>query len=318
MLNLNVNLKRNMISKSVHTNPLIVSQNDLSPKHHLQMSLLKLNENENNKNNSNKKSYLDLPTVITTLNITIMSHLETGKYEMVKYHRRVLSKVKRILFICLLMIFALNIHLLVFVKIQNEINMNTFQQINLSSFTSINQTSLIFINTNTHEKLVTNIKCGALKNSFYSYFLEKIWFFIDFFVYFFIPALVKLVCFSFVWVKMNNANKKYAHLISNKSYKSNIRIYKKKLERNKAIVTRLLINYLYFVMTVLPYFLFNIFLSNNRQQPSLTNYDFIEIVLLILFYSNNSMNFFFYGITCKSFRQELLRILEKVFCFLQK
>ena len=313
MLNLNVSLKRNMVSKSVPTNPLIVNQNDLSPKHHLQMSPLKLNEN-----NNNKKSYLDLPTVITTLNITIMSHLETGKYEIVKYHRRVLSKVKRILFICLLMIFALNFHLLVFVKIQNELNMNTFQQFNLSSFTNINQTSLIFINTNTHGKLVPNIKCGALKNSFYSYFLDKIWVFIDFFVYFLIPALVKLVCFSFVCVKMNNANKKYAHLISNKSYKSNRRIYKKKIKRNKAIVKRLLINYLYFVMTILPYFLFNIFLSNNRQQTSLKNYGFIEIVLLILFYSNNSMNFFFYGIACKSFRQELLRILEKMFCFLQK
>ncbi len=149
-------------------------------------------------------------------------------------------------------------------------------------------------------------KCGAQTNSPYSYFLDHIWFFIDMFVYFCAPVIVMFVCFAFVYMKMQKINRKYAVFMAAKSNKTNRRIWKRKVERNKRIVRRLAIKYVYFVLSILPYFLYNIFNSDRTR-----DYEFIETLLLLLFYSNNSLNFFFYGLTCKAFRQELLRIVSK-------
>jgi hypothetical protein len=270
--------------------------------------------------NHAQKSYLDMPSAMTNLNITIMSHLETKKYELINYHRKLQAKVKRILITCLLAIFVVNSHFLLFIRIQVEVNTgndnNMWHDISFISFTNNetakkgllvkNQNYYYYNNKKLSDDILSMSKCGAQTNSFYSYFLDHIWFFIDMFVYFCASVIVMFICFAFVYIKMRKVNKKYAELMATKSNKTNKRIWQRKMQRNKRIIRRLAIKYVYFVLSILPYFLFNIFNSDRTR-----NYEFIETLLLILFYSNNSLNFFFYGLTCQTFRQELLRILVK-------
>ena len=147
--------------------------------------------------------------------------------------------------------------------------------------------------------------CLAKRNSSYEYFLNVVWFWIDMLVYFVIPLCTMSLSFVFIMSKINSSNKSYTNFLFNRDYKANSRIYKKKIKKNKQIVSTLFFINLYFFVSTMPYFVFNILVQTHGSY-------LLEAFVNILFYSNNALSLFFYGITSNKFRNELMYWLRSL------
>jgi len=150
--------------------------------------------------------------------------------------------------------------------------------------------------------------CSPIKETRYEYLMFTYWFWIDMLVYFLIPCCTMFISFFIICFQVKKYNQKYSQYLTNQSYKANARIYLKKIRLNKQMLLRLSIVNAYFFVSILPHFILNIFMNGGGAFDKNVNY-LLKIFVEILFFSNNALNFFFYGISSQKFRQELFRIL---------
>ena len=117
------------------------------------------------------------------------------------------------------------------------------------------------------------------------------------------------MCITFLVIKfkLKTVNKNYASILQDKTQNNhNKAIYLKKMKRNKHIVCFLFGTNIYFFFSILPFFLFNILKTFNNLLSSKET-QFVKPIEDILFFSNNALNIFFYGLTSKEFRKMLER-----------
>ena len=200
---------------------------------------------------------------------------------------------------CLLAALCLiNSHFLLFLRLQKSKKSNLKIEFNINGTFQTN-----FYNNQTFE-------CTSEFYVWYTSFLETTWFWVDIFIFFFIPFTTMCITFLFIKFKLNTVNRNYASFLQDKTQNThNKSIYSRKIERNKHIVCVLFGTNVYFFFSILPFFLFNILKTFNNLLSS-RELQFVKPIVDILFFSNNALNIFFYGLTSKEFR----KMLNGIFC----
>ena len=196
------------------------------------------------------------------------------------------------LLILIVFLFLINIHFLLFLQIKENSNIIIGEK-----------------NESGQNKTLSydHLMCVLDVGSFYSKFMRKTWFWMDMFIYFFIPFLTMSITFSIIKFKLKSVNKSYASiLLSNTFNNYSKRFYLRKIKRNNKIIYFLFGTNVYFCLSITPYFLFSLF-KNLISNLTIKETYYIESLLEILFYSNNAFNIFFYGFTSKQFRKALRR-----------
>jgi hypothetical protein len=142
------------------------------------------------------------------------------------------------------------------------------------------------------------------KHEFYVHFLDIAWIWIDAAIYFLIPFSVNLVSFLFILFCIKQLNKRYLTLLNIENYKPNARIYLKRMRQNRRILWRLLLINLYFFLSSAPSYVSIYILFSSNVRLLLNHLGFA------LFYSNNSMNFLFYGLSSQKYRAEIFNFFR--------
>ncbi len=138
----------------------------------------------------------------------------------------------------------------------------------------------------------------------YETFLINYWLYIDIIIYSFLPVIIMSICSILILGAVRKTNKSYVgKLVSNlNSDARRLNIYKRS-KKERQILYMLLITILYFFLSQLPYCIAFILYRGQQSESYVTQY-----LVHILSYSNNAVNFLFYGLSSQRYRQELLSI----------
>ena len=218
------------------------------------------------------------------------------------------SKLRRIDAIILATFFILilfNSHFLLFLGLNlheiNDNNQNIFEIKNSTNFTQSNNSPNFSIEY--------ELNCYPKTGDHYRYFLDNIYVWFDIFVYSFVPFLIMSVCSGIIIFRIRKSTKKYFNSLLNKRSVNKSNFYRKlkrnhRLKRNRQLLYMLLITNVYFFLSSLPYcitfLMYRGSIDNNQLQFSVHT----------LSYTNNAINFIFYGISSQKYREEL----KKLFC----
>ena len=269
---------------------------------------------------------------LNTLNyneVTIVQEPYARKFSkhMLSYSSSMVKKFKNILLVTLVLLLVINMHFLMFLNV--HLNLNKFTSANKyprngnsfhehvleDNYRFLNETHFVSYNNQTMHSLknlslveiVGLSECSARKNTVYWYFLHFVWFWLDMIVYFVVPFLTMTISFILIFIKVRKSNRNYRGYLITENRKYNNRIYLKKIKKNQRIIVKLFVVNLYFFLSIFPYFLFNIFVKN----VSVNRHSLAENLVSILFYSNNALNFFFYGVTSQKFLKEFVKMYQK-------
>ena len=210
--------------------------------------------------------------------------------------------------VCLVaFLFFVNIHFIIFLEIKEDFKMNkTKYFIENYSLSELNTTLNNIDDTKPHT--YDQFECSAELGSWYAHFMGRTWFWVDVFVYFFIPFLTMCITFSIIKLKLKSINRNYAAILLDKTYNNyNKRIYLRKIKKNNKIIYLLFAINAYFCLSIVPYFIFSLFkniFSNLRAEQIF----YVKSLVDILFYSNNALNIFFYGFTSREYRKAIKAI----------
>lgn len=143
------------------------------------------------------------------------------------------------------------------------------------------------------------------KNFYYTFFIVKIWFWLDLIIYSLIPFLVMLTC-SIILIKYLRSKNKSLLFLDNKQFRVNRILVLRRIRKNKQLFVMLTIANIFFLSCSLPYCLTN---YNFELEEHLNK--FIVFVYNILAYSINSFNFLFYGLFSEKYRLVLTSLIRK-------
>ena len=150
--------------------------------------------------------------------------------------------------------------------------------------------------------------CFPLPNSPYFNFLNEIWVFVDIGVYSMVPFIVMSICSTIILMRIRSKSKKYFEKLVNKNneqQKSNI---SKRLRRNRQLLYMLLLTNLYFLLSMLPYCIMFILFKGKQSESNIQ-----QPLVHTLLYTNNAINFIFYGFSSQKYRKELYLLFFKRF-----
>ena len=261
---------------------------------------------------TNRKS--EPSSLLTTISIKLNQNENANKDEFSSlavrartFTKRVLSRKRlerKLLVIFFVFLFAINIHFLLFLKI-NPYRLRINERQNIKNLSVI-----IEYTQNMTRHFLVHFECAARLGSWYSYFMDKIWFWVDVFVYFVIPFLTMCITFSIIKFKLKSINRNYATILLDRTYNNyNKRIYLRKIRRNKKIIYIIFATNVYFCLSILPFLIFSI-MKNLNCYLSSKEFFYVKFLVEILFYSNNAFNFVFYGLTSKEYRKALKRMFS--------
>lgn len=148
--------------------------------------------------------------------------------------------------------------------------------------------------------------CFPLPDSLYFNFLNKIWVFVDIGVYSMVPFIVMSICSAIILIRIRSKSKKYFEKLVNKNneqQKSNIT---KRLRRNRQLLYMLLLTNLYFLLSMLPYCVMFILFKGKQSESNIQ-----QPLVHTLLYTNNAINFIFYGFSSQKYRKELYSLFFK-------
>lgn len=130
------------------------------------------------------------------------------------------------------------------------------------------------------------------------------WIYIDIIVYTVVPFVVMSVCSFFILNAVRKTNKSYmGKLVSTMSRDARrVNIYKRS-KKERQILYMLLITILYFFLSQMPFCIAFILFHGQKSDSMLGQW-----LVHILSYSNNAINFVFYGLSSQRFRHELISI----------
>lgn len=146
--------------------------------------------------------------------------------------------------------------------------------------------------------------CYPFNNNSYMNFLHNYWNWIDMCVYCLIPFAIMSVCSVFILVKIKQKSKElFAAMITNPANK---KICMKRARKNRSVLYMLLVADFYFLFSSLPNCVtFIIYMG--QDQDDLTT--LIQSIVHLLLYTNNAVNFIFYGLSSEKYRDELVKLL---------
>ena len=210
-------------------------------------------------------------------------------------------------------IFLLNSHYVIFLKLirnSNDIQSNVGKNFKfLKDFVSKN-TSLyiIMLQRLATEKINYQADiCFAERGSLYEKFLQNIWFWVDMSVYSLGPFVMMCICSLLIVFRFRSMNKNYLGFIEDKGHQCNKKVYLKRIKKNRQICLMLLNSNLYFLLSMLQFWLcFYFFGKNNDQTENL-----IQLYVYIFLYTNNAIDFLIYGLSSDKYRHELIALFFK-------
>ena len=212
-------------------------------------------------------------------------------------------RIKKILLITIGILCLINFHFILFLNVNVSVESNFVNKNALDLEDMLRQENFLYDSfrlETENRTLPIYMECSPYKHEFYTYFLRNIWIWIDMIIYFLTPFTVNLISFVFIFVYIRRFNKRYSDMLKIENYKPNAHIYLKRIKNNKRIVWRLLSLNSYFFFSSLPSYVSCYFLFWSKIHLILNYLGYV------LFYSNNSLNFLFYGLSSQKYRNELL------------
>ena len=208
-----------------------------------------------------------------------------------------LHRVDVVIISVIIYLTLLNSHYLIFLKIY-ETTEDTENDIDLNS-SIINFNESIRLNSNSRI-------CYADRTKPYFEFLTYyVW--IDFLHYSFIPFTIMSICSFIILMKIRKSSKKYFRNLINKKNEANKTNFYRRLKRNRQLLYMLLITNLYFLVTSFTYSV--IFIMNYGKERDQDGASFL--IVHVLSYSNNAINFIFYGVSSQKYRETLRALFTK-------
>jgi hypothetical protein len=142
--------------------------------------------------------------------------------------------------------------------------------------------------------------CYSTNNPSYVYFLTHIWTWIDSVIYSILPILIMVVCSILIIKEVKKKSLRFIGEIS--TLEMNKRLNQRNIRRNYKILFMLTATNIFFLICSLPYCI--IYHKSNSERTE-TDFTFTLIIVHILSYSNNSMNFIFYYIFSEKYREKM-------------
>ncbi|RNA01728.1 FMRFamide receptor-like [Brachionus plicatilis] len=150
--------------------------------------------------------------------------------------------------------------------------------------------------------------CFPLPDSAYFNFLNNIWIFIDIGVFSMVPFIVMSICSVIILTRIRSKSKKYFERLVNKNNEQQKTNISKRLRRNRQLLYMLLLTNLYFLLSMLPYCVMFILFKGKQSESSIE-----QPLVHTLLYTNNAINFIFYGFSSQKYRKELYSLFSKRF-----
>jgi len=248
-------------------------------------------------------------TIIGKNNVTRKSSSNNRiKIQLNIFKRKIMRTLKISLAFLLLILIFINSHFILFFHVKIEDHLFPLLDKEISRNGTLNELINEKLFGLKRKKMIENLSLKEIHDvstcvpnqNWLKYFMENLWIYIDLSIIFIFPFLVMTLSFFYICFKVKNFNKYYAEFQTVPGHKMNRDIYERKNKKNKRIILILFFINFYFFISVFPYFVFLLFWEKN--------YDFLKDFLTCLFYSNNAMNFFFYGLSSSRFRDELRRV----------
>lgn len=221
--------------------------------------------------------------------INILNH-GVDKYDL-KYinfsYNNISQQVKRRDHLSLTKLFSLRLSKDGSVTSQNQENIGIISFYNIDNLDEYQKT-----------KYKDLIQCFQL-SAFYNQFIDQIWVWMDITVYTFIPFLIMSVCSVIIFNQIRLTSKRYFKVLVNTG-RLNKKNIQRRLNRNRQLLSMLLITNIYFIASLMPTFIFTIIYGSK-----LIVEEVLYLFVIICFYSNNSINFILYGFSSQKYREEL-------------
>jgi hypothetical protein len=236
-----------------------------------------------------------LNTITNNRTVTLINdHFAQGNTR-----KRINNKIaiKMILLTLSIITFVLNFHFILFFDLQ--VFAENLNQLNNNTAINANQNILF-------DNYLVFTKCSP-KGITYAYYMDEWWPLVDLIFTFLIPFMTITITFVFILLNLRRLNQIYLRFSAENSNKF---IYLKRIQRNKLVLLKLFLVNFYFFLSVCCYFLFKTFLKND--------FPYFNSFFTALFYSNNSLNILFYGVSCQTFRQVIYARLAKTLRFFEK
>jgi hypothetical protein len=150
--------------------------------------------------------------------------------------------------------------------------------------------------------------CFPLEGTLYNKFLMSTWTWIDICVFSLIPFVVMSICSVIILAKIRSKSKKFFEVLVDKSSERSKSIVYRRMRRNRQLLYMLLITNLYFLLSLLPYCVS--FVMFKGQKGETTG----QLLVHMLLYTNNAINFLFYGLSSQKYRE----VFSEIFCNAKK
>jgi hypothetical protein len=233
------------------------------------------------------------------------SILSTSKPHDKQYHSH---KFNCSLFALIIFILLMNAHFLFFLGIHvSKTSIDTHNE-TLPVFLLNGSVDIIsFKNMSLQTKDLVFFECSPSSddNVTYAYFFEKFWLWLELLAYIVCPSLIAGSCIALIFLRVREFNQKYAKLLSDPNYKTNAKIYLKRMRQNNQIVYKLIAIEVYFILSSSVYVTYAMLASHEMKKVFA-----LRCLIDIAFYGNYSLNIIFYGMLSEKYRRETVRIFK--------
>jgi hypothetical protein len=150
------------------------------------------------------------------------------------------------------------------------------------------------------------LKCFPVHDSSYHTFLVYWWPWFDLLIFSLVPFVIMSTCSAVILVTMRKSSEKVFYNTSrNRSSLTggSINLFQKRLRRNRQILYMLVLTNLYFLLSSMPYFVMAVKYQGEKMETP-TAHALVQFLL----YTNNAINFVFFGFSCEKYRGEFLKV----------
>jgi hypothetical protein len=152
----------------------------------------------------------------------------------------------------------------------------------------------------------SRLVCFPVEDSLYKSFLVKIWTWLDLIIFSLVPFLTMSVCSVIILVKIRESSEKYLKVLMNRNTESNRDACQKRIRRDRQVLYMLLLTNFYFLLSSMPYFVSSLLYQGQRDDSPTA-----QPIVHLLLYTNNAVNFLFYGFSSEKYREEFIKVFSR-------
>ena len=244
-------------------------------------------------------------------NLALFNYADLNKFFSVSFLNN--NSVDVVILFIGLILCVLNFHHIVFLSLTNRLENDSaydYKTVIFNNSSYPNDSMLYnFVDDYVEKQIEITQKCFAQSGSLYEKFLLNTWFWLDLSAYSLIPATGMIIFSLIIMLRMKKINKSYLQLLTDQNYQFNRRNYLKKIRKNRQIMLMLLNSNVYFIFTMVQFWIFVYFFKGTRSKYN-DYHHVIELYVYILVYSNNAFDFLFYSLSSEKYREELFALLR--------